>query len=149
MTIILPTTKDVTTFYNSSTSFLKNELLLTLHPDKVYIQYAKKGVKFIGSIVMPNRIYLSNRTVGRMYEMLNEMECFCRGLSLENISIDESFRLEHYVCSCNSYMGFLKYNNSYALRRKLFGSLSYFWKVAYISGHFDKIILRKRFNASR
>lgn len=148
MTVILPTTKGVTTFYKSSTSFLKNELLLTLHPDKVYIQYAKKGVKFIGSVVMPNRIYLSNRTVGRMYEMLKEMEDFCSKLNPKNISINESYSLEHYVCSCNSYMGFLKYNNSYALRRRLFGSLSYFWKFAYVSGHFDKIVLRKRFNTS-
>jgi hypothetical protein len=53
--------------------------------------------------------------------------------------------LEHYVCACNSYMGFLKYNNSYALRRKLFGRLEYFWKVVYVSRHFDKIVIHKRF----
>lgn len=39
----------------------------------------------------------------------------------------------------------MKYNQSYALRRKLFGRLKYFWKFAYISGKFDTIVLRKRY----
>ena len=148
MTVILPTIKDVIDFFKMAQEFLERELYLTLHPDKVYIQHAKKGVKFIGSVVMPGRIYLSNRTVSRLYDMLQEMERFINSLNLRNVSIDDAFTLEHYVCSCNSYMGFLKYNNSYALRRRLFGNLSYFWKVAYVSGHFDKVTLRKRFMVS-
>lgn len=148
MMVILPAKSDVTAFYKQSMQWVKDGLSLTLHQDKVYIQHAKKGVKFIGSVVMPNRIYLSNRTVGRMYETLDKMESLCRGLNIGNVSVDESFRLEHYACACNSYMGFLKYNNSYALRRRLFGSFSHFWKVAYVTGHFDKVALRKRFAAS-
>ena len=149
MTVVLPNINEVVDFFKISKSFLEQELLLTLHPDKVYIQHAKKGVKIIGSVVMPGRIYLSNRTVGRMYDMLQEMEKFIASLNLKDVTIDDAFRLEHYVCSCNSYMGFLKYNNSYALRRRLFGNLSYFWKVAYVSGHFDKVTLRKRFMVSQ
>ena len=149
MTVILLTIEDVVEFFKMAQEFLERELYLTLHPDKVYIQHAKKGVKFVGSVVMPGRIYLSNRTVGRLYDMLQEMERFVKSLNLRDLSIDDAFKLEHYVCSCNSYMGFLKYNNSYALRRRLFGNLSYFWKVAYVSGHFDKVTLRKRFAASR
>ena len=143
--VILPTKEDVKDFHGLLKDVLKKELGLTLHPDKVYIQHAKKGVKFVGSVVMPRRIYLSNRTVGRMYDMLQDMERFCMGLKWRGISIEESFELEHYVCACNSYMGFLKYNQSYALRRKMFGSLKRFWKFAYVSGHYDKVVLRKRF----
>lgn len=143
--IILPNKRDVCVFREESMGILYRKLGLRLHPDKVYIQHAKKGVKFIGSVVMPNRVYLSNRTVGRMYDMLCEMESLCSRLSKRDISIRESFELEHYVCACNSYMGFMKYNQSYALRRKLFGRLKYFWKFAYISGKFDTIVLRKKY----
>ena len=143
--VVLPTKDDVKDFHKMIKWVLERELGLTLHPDKVYIQHAKKGIKFVGSVVMPRRIYLSNRSVGRMYDMLQDMERFCMGLKLKGISIEESFELEHYVCACNSYMGFLKYNQSYALRRKMFGNLKRFWKFAYVSGHYDKVVLRKRF----
>lgn len=145
---ILPTKEDVLLFHKEAKSFLERELGLALHPNKVYIQHAKKGVKFVGSVVMPGRIYLSNRSVGRMYDMLQSMEHFCQKLNLRRITINEARELEHYVCACNSYMGFLKYNNSYALKRRLFGSLTYFWKVAYVSGHYNKVTLRKRFRQS-
>lgn len=143
--VVLPTKDDVKDFHVMLKGVLEKELGLTLHPDKVYIQHAKKGVKFVGSVILPKRIYLSNRTVGRMYAMMEEMDEYCRNLNIKDLSIDKLCVLEHYVCACNSYMGFLKYNNSYALRRRLFGSLRYFWRVAYISGHFDKVTLRKRF----
>lgn len=143
--VVMPTKDGIKDFRLLVKELLNSELNLTLHPDKVYIQHAKKGVKFVGSVIMPNRIYLSNRTVGRMYDMLQEMERFCQKLNLNNISIDDTYILEHFVCACNSYMGFLKHCNSYALRRKLFGSLKYFWNVAYMSRYFDKVVLRKRF----
>lgn len=143
--VILATKNDVKSFRINLKNLLESSLGLTLHPDKVYIQHAKKGVKFVGSVIMPNRIYLSNRTVARMHDMLQDMERFCAKINLKNPTIANLQTLEHYVCACNSYMGFLKHNNSYALRRKLFGKLEYFWKIAYMPKHFDKVVLRTRF----
>ena len=146
--IILPNKKDVLLFRNEAEMFLQRELGLMLHADKVYVQHAKKGVKFIGSVIKPGRIYLSNRTVGRLYDLLQGMEHLCRKVYRKSVNLKHSVELEHYVCACNSYMGFLKYNHSYALKRRLFGDLKYFWKVAYISDRFGKVVLRKRFRLS-
>lgn len=143
--VVLPIKQDVKNFRTAIKDLLEKTLGLTLHEDKVYIQHVTKGVKFVGSVVMPNRVYLANRTVGRLYDTLAKMERFCADINLNNPTINNLRVLEHYVCACNSYMGFLKYNNSYALRRKLFGRLEYFWKVVYVSRHFDKIVIRKRF----
>ena len=146
--VILPTKEDVLLFRKEAEEYLQRELGLTLHSDKVYVQHATKGVKFIGSVIKPGRIYLSNRTVGRLYDLLQDMEHLCRKVYRKNVNLKQSVELEHYVCACNSYMGFLKYNQSYALKRRLFGDLKYFWKVAYISNGFGKVVLRKRFRLS-
>lgn len=145
---VLPAKEDVLLFHREAKAFLERELGLTLHPDKVYVQHVTKGVKFIGAVVKPGRTYLSNRMVARMYDMLCGLEHLCRRVSARNPNMEQCVELEHAIGSCNSYMGFLKYNNSYALRRRLFGNLSNFWKVAYVSGHFDKVTLRKRFMVS-
>ena len=145
MVIVLPRKEDVIAFMREAQVFLKRELGLTLHPDKVYIQHAKKGVKFVGSVIMPGRVYLSNRTIARIYNMLIDMESFCKRVHEKLVTCEQYATLEHYVCACNSYMGFLKYNQSYGLKRKAFGGLRYFWKVAYVSGRFDKVGLRNRF----
>lgn len=145
MVVILPNKEDVCLFRDKSIRILDGELGLKLHPDKVYIQHAKNGVKFIGSVVKPNRIYLSNRTVGRMYDVLQDMKNLCSKLDAKNIRIKDSFELEHYVCACNSYMGFLKYNQSYALRRRIFGSLPHIWKYVYVTGKYNKVVLKKKY----
>jgi len=43
--------------------FLKQELHLNLHPNKIYIQEIHKGVNFIGSVIKPYRIYTGNQTI--------------------------------------------------------------------------------------
>lgn len=42
-------------------TFLRDELLLTLHPKKRYIQPVNKGVSFLGTRIYPNCYYPSNR----------------------------------------------------------------------------------------
>ena len=146
--MVFPNKGDVTVFMRKAKGFLERELGLTLHPDKVYIQHAKKGVKFVGSVIMPGRVYVSNRTLGRMHDMLRDMEVFCKRVHGKRVTGEQSAMLEHYVCACNSYMGFLKYNSSYALKRKLFVKLKYFWKCCYLEGRFNKVTLRKRYRLS-
>lgn len=142
---VFPKKEDVLEFYREARVFLESRLNLTLHSDKVYVQHVSKGVKFVGSVIKPGRTYLSNRTVGRMHDMLREMERFCKSVPRRKPKAGQCAELEHYVCACNSYIGFLKYNRSYAIRRKMFGRLKHFWKVAYVSGHYDKVTLRKRY----
>lgn len=93
-------------------NFLKRELKLTLHPQKVYLQHYSKGVKFIGAIIKPNRIYIGNRTKNGLYNKI--------GSKLEIMSQDLPNTLKeiaNFEASINSYFGFMRHYNSYNLRR--------------------------------
>lgn len=43
--------------------FLKEELGLTLHPKKIYLQPAKNGVPFLGAYIKPNYIMAGKRVL--------------------------------------------------------------------------------------
>ncbi len=46
----------------------------------------------------------------------------------------------------NSYLGFMRHNNSYAIRRKLILGLdSRIWDYVYVSGHFDYLTIKKEY----
>ena len=46
--------------------FLKNQLKLTLHPKKIYLQPITNGFPFLGAFILPYRIYPGKRVVGNM-----------------------------------------------------------------------------------
>lgn len=146
MVSVFPTKDDVLKFHRLARDHLIRDVHLNFHPDKVYVQHVSKGVKFIGSVIKPGRTYLSNRTIGRMWETLQGMERHCKRLTFcRNLKRKDVEAVEHDICSCNSYMGFLVHHSSYGLRRKIFGSMRWFWKVAYISGRYSKVSLRKKY----
>jgi hypothetical protein len=146
MVVVLPNKEDVLLFYKLAKDMLLCQVGLCFHGDKVYVQHVSKGVKFIGSVVKPGRTYLSNRTIGRMWSMLEGMERRCKRLAVrKNRRRQDVEAVEQDVCSCNSYMGFLVHHATYGLRRRMFGRMDWFWKVAYVSGRYTKVSLRKRF----
>ena len=136
--------------------WLKENLHLSLHKDKVYIQDVKKGVKFVGSVIKPNRIYTSNRTIASLRWKLRHFEEYCFDLVCEQgdndgeISVRHTQLLEHDIDSINSYLGSLVHTNSYAIRAKEFlgGKLQFFWKLCYVQGHLQIVKLKKRFKLS-
>ncbi len=93
--------------------FLFSKLQLTLHPNKIYLQHYSKGIKFLGTIIKPNRIYIANRTKGNFYHVLkkyNDMIIACP-------IADE--QLNSFVSTVNSYLGILKHYKTYRLRKKM------------------------------
>lgn len=78
--------------------FLKNELLLTLHPNKVFIKSLASGVDFLGWVHFPYHRVLRTATKKRMI----------RDIILKG---DEKETLQ-------SYKGMLKHGNTYKLRQK-------------------------------
>ena len=57
--------------------YLQKELGLTLHPKKIYLQYFKKGVYFLGVFIKPYRIYIGRKTKQNFYSKIriwNEVE---------------------------------------------------------------------------
>lgn len=129
--------EDAKYFRQMSREQLRYLLRIRMHPDKVYIQEVKKGIKIVGSIIKPNRTYLSNRTVTGFIEKVRQLEDSCARKDLEDI--------QAHVRSINSYMGFLIHHKSYAIRRKVFENVEYFWKYCYIKGKYRIVKLKKQY----
>lgn len=136
--------------------YLSSKLHIRLHPDKVYIQDVRKGVKFVGSVLKPGRIYLSNRTVAGLYKMVGKMEKLCKRIlyrtSGDHRNSDVTIALQdlqHFLCSANSYMGFLIHCSSYKIREKIYNRLSSFWDVFLIDDDYSKVELLDEFNITK
>lgn len=119
--------------------YLKTNLLLELHPNKIYFQHFSKGVKFLGTIIKPHRIYIQNRIKGNFYKEIkrwNNLIGQKEGLSKRDF--------EKFLASMNSYLGLMKHYNTYRLRKKMLteGFSEEFWNYFYATEKYDKLILK-------
>lgn len=94
---------------------LHNNLNITLHPNKIYIQHYKKGVLFTGAVIKGKLLYTSNRTVCNFIKSIHKFN----NLS-ENTNRYTERYINEFLSSINSYCGFLMHYDTYAIRRKLF-----------------------------
>jgi hypothetical protein len=92
------------------TSYLSTTLQLTLHPKKQYLQHYTKGVRFLGTVIKPNRIYIGNRTKGNFYMAIQK-----QNKVVEN-NIIQLEQLNQFLSSMNSYLGIMKHYKTYRLR---------------------------------
>lgn len=86
--------------------YLKNNLGLTLHPRKIYLQKSNIGVYFLGVFIKPRCIYAGRRTKNNFIKNLYEIEKK-KVIKKEDVSI------------INSYLGMMIHYNTYKLRRKI------------------------------
>ena len=121
------------------TEFLKIELKLTLHPKKIHLQHYKKGVLFLGNVIMPNRIYTRNRTIGNFYNALTKW----RNIAEINKKLTKE-ELDKFLSSINSYLGIMKHYKTYNLRRKIiFKNMNLIlWQYVYLYGR-EKLIIKQ------
>ena len=136
--------KDIKFLQHKADEFLKEKLGITLHKDKVYIQDAKKGVKFLGSVIRPGRIYLSNQTVGNFVDLIVKVEHLCHEIQKRTTG-KRLIMLESYVSATNSYLGFLIQTNSYAIRYNIFESLHWFWLFCDVNEKTTKVSIREEY----
>ena len=52
--------------------YLKDKLLLDLHPKKIYLQHINNGVLFLGAFIKPYRLYIRNKTKTSFYKKIQE-----------------------------------------------------------------------------
>ncbi len=78
--------------------FLKDELKLSLHPDKLFIKRLSMGIDFLGWVHFHHHRVLRTATKRRMFKKLKEDD------SKETLT---------------SYLGLLKHGNTYKLVRKI------------------------------
>lgn len=121
--------------------YLKAHLFLELHPNKIYFQHFSKGVKFLGTVIKPRRIYIQNRTKGNFYKKIQYWNDFMEEKRY-NLTKEE---LNKFLASVNSYLGLMKHYNTYRLRKKMLTeNLSpYFWNYFSVSEKCDKISIKR------
>ena len=127
---------------NRLEDFLRDVLMLQLHKDKRYVQPVSHGVKFVGSFIKPHRTYLSNKTLGRMFERIHGFNDLCNQKDL--LTVLDCQRIEQVM---NSYLGFCKPHRTYRKRREALekGFGKKFYRYFYIRNHHDSIRTRVKY----
>jgi RNA-directed DNA polymerase len=129
--------------------YLKQELGLMLHPHKIFLEHFSQGIKYLGVVMKPRRIYVANRTKANFYSAL-----------LKYNRIAQRHKPYHaeraaFQSSINSYLGLMKHYHTFTLRRTmLVKHLSPWWlKLAKPGARFEKFTLinrqRRRYNQFR
>lgn len=84
----------------SQTDQMHRDIDLRTHPKKTYLQHYSKGVLFGGAMILPGRIYLSNRTVGNCFRRLAVYNEYAR-----TVDGFVEFYAENFAQVVNSYLG--------------------------------------------
>lgn len=114
--------------------YVSEMLHLTLHPRKVNIVEVRKGVPFIGSVIKPWGIYISNRTVEHAFDVATSE------------SVEDYAR---HVQRLNSYYGFMRHRLTYAIRWRIFNSIPPNIKKKLICVNMLKYELRRKVSCAR
>ena len=110
---------------------------ITLYPKKIMLQEYSRGIQFTGMVVKNGRIYPGNRTVGNFENLIHYMNTLPDDYTIE--------QLEHFVCSVNSYLGYMRRCNSYDIRRRILLKMdSRFYRQLYIKGHYEVVCVKCR-----
>ncbi len=114
--------------------YLESECRVELHPKKIYFQHFSKGVKFLGAVIKPYRIYISNRTKGNFYKSISKQN------KIINKGAQTDEHLLAFQSSLNSYLGIMKHYKSYKLRKKiaLHTIDANWWNYFYLTGDINK-----------
>lgn len=111
---ICDTTEDAIKLREIIKTYLKDRLGLTLHPNKVYIQPANRGCKFVGIFHKKDHSSVIKRTKGNAFSALHA--------HTEDAKKHNAIRYSDVLAVCNtlnSYLGSFKLWNSYKVRKKL------------------------------
>ncbi|MBE6458984.1 MAG: hypothetical protein E7010_04145 [Alphaproteobacteria bacterium] len=122
--------------------FLRKKLKLCLHPQKFYLQHYTKGVKFIGAVIKPNRIYIGNRTKNNLYDKINILlPHLSKGLRQTLDGLIE------FASTVNSYLGFMRHYSTYNLRQKILKKLdsTFLGELSILEPNAKKFAVDKRF----
>jgi RNA-directed DNA polymerase len=120
-------------------TYLKENLTLELHPKKIYLQHYSKGVKFLGAVIKPHRIYIANRTKGNFYEAIEKQNIIAR----DHKPTKEEQKA--FLSSMNSYLGIIKHYKSFKLRKEMISKkLSGWWFNYVYAFRYEKFVFRKK-----
>ena len=125
--------------------WMKKHLHLQLHKDKFYLQPATHGVKFVGCVIKPGRLYTSNRTLGNMTMRVMQTNELCRSIIEDGPTLENLKLLKRHVSSLNSYMGFCVHQYTFNRRKRIFSNVPYFWKCCNIQRRFTVVKVKRKY----
>lgn len=109
--IIVSSDKDyLKTMVKKIDDFLKKELNLNLHPNKIYIRKYFQGIDFLGYIIFPNHILVRHKTKKRI---LKKVQTLFKDYANRNVT------KEYLDSAFYSYLGVLSHANAFKLTQKL------------------------------
>ena len=119
-------------------NYLSSHLNLELHPDKVYLQHYSKGVKYLGAVIKPHRIYIAKRTKGNFYKAIQDQNNIIRDHKPDTEERDA------FLSSMNSYLGIMKHYRTYNIRQKtVTRNLSgWWWNYCTLCRGAEKFVLK-------
>ena len=141
--VIVHTNKEyLKSLIHQLSNFLRSNLQLTLHPKKMHLQHYKKGVKFIGAVTLPNRIYIANRTRGNFFTAISNQNQIVQNQK------PTKTEQEALLSSLNSYLGIMKHYQSFNIRKKMIfknktGLSGWWFNYLYFSDGMAKFVLKK------
>jgi hypothetical protein len=91
-------------------NFLRDELKLEIHPNKISIKTFSSGVDFLGMVSFSSHRILRTKTKRRMMKKISLKFKLCR---------EELVSKESFSQSLQSYLGILKHCNGYGMVKKL------------------------------
>ena len=126
---------------------MHQEIGLKTHPRKTYLQHYTKGVMFGGSMILPGRIYLSNRTIGNCFRRLT---AFNYRAQTEPDYVE--LHAEEFATTMNSYFGLLSHFAEWNTTHRIIREIESPWyKVMQVVGRRGryKIRVQPRFTFRR
>ena len=126
--------------------YLSQDLHLSLHKKKIYLQHFSKGVDFLGSIIKPHRIYLRNRVKGKFFQRIRYWKFFLK----KHKNVISKSDLVHLISCFNSYLGTMKSKKTFNLRREAAQRIASFLRsISFSCNSFEKIVLIKKIREKR
>ena len=86
--------------------FLKKQLNLEPHPNKITIRKFRQGIDFLGYVVLPHHVVMRTKTKRRMFRKLFENQKLLSAGLLDEVNFCQSVQ---------SYLGLLQHCNGYGL----------------------------------
>ena len=107
--------------------YLDTQLHLELHPNKVYLQHCRHGVKFTGAVIQGERRYVANRSVAYCWDSITRHNAVVKD---HRPSPEE---VEAYKRTVNSYFGLMSHYRTWNIKKKMKRHFSaYWWNVVQI-----------------
>jgi RNA-directed DNA polymerase len=131
-------------FLQSIIPIIQDELArigLLIHPNKIVLEKADKGVLFLGQFLKPYRTYIGTRTKNNFYQAI---------LQINKMLAEKPQFSWNELCKTravlNSYLGTLSHTNTFLLRQKMLGRLiNRFHDFFFTAKNLTKVIINKDF----